>query len=62
MMSNFMKLDSRIDVAGHRGLAGSAVQRSTVARVLEFEGTIIFDTSKPDGTPRKAPLPGHTAT
>jgi GDP-L-fucose synthase len=25
----------------------------TVARVLGFEGTLVFDTSKPDGTPRK---------
>ena len=25
----------------------------TVARVLEFEGSLAFDTSKPDGTPRK---------
>jgi len=24
-----------------------------VARVLEFEGTLVFDTTKPDGTPRK---------
>ena len=25
----------------------------TVAKVVKFEGDIIFDTSKPDGTPRK---------
>jgi GDP-L-fucose synthase len=25
----------------------------TVARVLEFDGTLLFDTTKPDGTPRK---------
>jgi GDP-L-fucose synthase len=25
----------------------------TVARVLEFEGKLVFDSSKPDGTPRK---------
>jgi GDP-L-fucose synthase len=25
----------------------------TVARVLEFDGTLVFDASKPDGTPRK---------
>ena len=25
----------------------------TVARVLEFEGELVFDASKPDGTPRK---------
>ena len=25
----------------------------TVARVLEFDGTLVFDTTKPDGTPRK---------
>jgi GDP-L-fucose synthase len=25
----------------------------TVARVLEFDGALVFDTSKPDGTPRK---------
>src|ERR1035438_2588735 len=25
----------------------------TVARVLEFDGSLVFDTAKPDGTPRK---------
>jgi GDP-L-fucose synthase len=25
----------------------------TVARVIGFEGKLVFDTSKPDGTPRK---------
>ena len=25
----------------------------TIARIVNFEGALIFDTSKPDGTPRK---------
>ena len=25
----------------------------TVARVLDFDGTLVFDATKPDGTPRK---------
>jgi len=25
----------------------------TVARVLDFDGTLVFDATKPDGTPKK---------
>jgi hypothetical protein len=38
-MNNYMQKDAKIFVAGE---------------VLEFNGGIVFDSSKPDGTPRKS--------
>ena len=37
--------------ASARGEAAGGAQ--TIARVTEFSGRLVFDSSKPDGTPRK---------
>jgi GDP-L-fucose synthase len=57
---------SRIFVSGHRGLVGSEIVNvgwgkdisiaelaSLIKDVVEYPGSIEFDASKPDGTPRK---------
>lgn len=48
----FEKASSRVNVIA--GVASSIAElASTIGEVTGFEGTIEYDTSKPDGAPRK---------
>lgn len=52
-MSRSIPLDSRVFIAGHRGLVGSAIVRRLTAEGFTRLAELVFDTTKPDGMPRK---------